>query len=251
MKRGGWAKVSDRWRLFGSVVFCDEASLDPRTTVCTWKVHQVCVFYLCFTHTTWFYLGGYKLQFAPSWIPTHAASWPLFNNLSLWFPFEEKVLIRPRRIPLVLFPLPSSVFIMQLRPRRSHCDIPWPWCSCSCLLPSLKTCFFILHCCLYLFVFFSSLPRMIPGLSCTPLLCSRLWATCCASAMADRPRRVSQISGSLCWVWLWELLAMLFSLAMQPHLSSRWTPPDGSIRKRWEAGCFSFYYSSFKAFFTF
>lgn len=87
----------------------------------------------------------------------------------------------------------------------------------------------------FTYAFCLSLHRMTLGRSCTPLRYSRQWATCCALVMAGRPRRAYQISGWPCWVWLLELLAMLFSLAMPRLSSSPWTPPDGSIRKRWEA----------------
>lgn len=75
--------------------------------------------------------------------------------------------------------------------------------------------------------------RTTPGVSCTPLLCSRPWAICCASGTDARPQRVCLISGWPCWVWSWEPPATPCSLAMPPPSYSRWTLPGASTRRRW------------------
>lgn len=73
-----------------------------------------------------FFFVNYVLRFVPSWISTQASLWPLPNDISIisfWgfnFQIISTLLIRPRRIPLMLFPLPPSFFIIQLCPQSSH-----------------------------------------------------------------------------------------------------------------------------------
>lgn len=144
------------------------------------------------------------------------------------------------------FRFPFYVFVMQSRPLSSYLS------KCFSMTPAVPKAFFFsppapqthtarLQDLAFIFkwhiwlidspslYFFA---RMTPGLSCTPLPSSRRWATCCASDTAAKPRKVCQISGSPCWVWLWEPLATLSLSATQQHSSNPWTPPDGNIKKR-------------------
>lgn len=115
-------------------------------------------------HASWFFFVNYDLRFVSLWSPTPVALWLLPNDISIIsllginFQILPTLLIRPHRIPLMLFPLPPPFLI--IAPRVPFCenDIPWHLQSFSFLfsattllwnlplhvtLMSLPVCFFL------------------------------------------------------------------------------------------------------------